>query len=626
MSIIEESRKLIGLLGGEKNILSLVHCATRLRFQLADDGKADTEEIEKLGFVLSVVNKGGQYQIVIGPLVSKYFEAINDQIDIKKSKEANKKIKKGGAADFVIRCISGSITPLLPAVCGSALIRAILSALVNFGVLAETGSTCLVLTAAANAVFYFLPILVGFTLSQQLNVNPYVGAVIGAALLEPNFQSLIDVPGSTFFGIPLKAIDYGSSLLPIFIIILIYAGLDKFLRKHVPDGIAFFMVPFLEFVILVPLGTIVFGPFGTIISEGIAGVVSYLFSLNTAIAGGILGMFYQILVIFGIHWGLAPICFDALSRTGLDPYEGTGGIASNYGCAGIAFGAYLKAEKHSKMKAVAASCLSSQLLAGVGEPTLYGIVLKHKRLIPTIMIAGGIGGFIAGLFGSAEKAYVLHNVFSLAFMSYTPLHGILIAVIAAFAIATVLTYFWAIPESEMEDYRASHEAVPMAENIVPIMEAGSKAVQELDICSPLEGEVMELEKVEDEIFSKGIVGQGCAVLPQNNVVTAPCDGEVSVLLPSKHAVGIRAQNGSDILIHVGLNTVMNEGNGFRKFVDVGDHVHMGDKLIEFDKEALESKGYDLVTPVIITNEESYHSITLAAKGNVRSGDIIFSIN
>lgn len=626
MSIIDESKELIRLLGGEKNIISLVHCATRLRFQLNDDNKVDTEAINKLRFVLSVVNKGGQYQVVIGPSVLKYFDAINDQIDIKISKESNKKIKKGGLADFVIRCISGSITPLLPAICGSALIRAILSALVNFGVLDETSSTCLVLTAAANAVFYFLPILIGFTLSQQLNVNPYVGAVLGATLLDPNFQSIIGESGTTFLGIPLKAIDYGSSLLPIFIIILIYAYFDKFLRKYVPDGIAMFMVPFLELIILVPLGAIVFGPFGTIISESIAGIVSYLFNLNTAIAGAILGMFYQIFVIFGVHWGLAPICFDSLSRTGLDPYEGTGGIASNYGCAGVAFGAYLKAEKHSKMKAVAASCLSSQLLAGVGEPTLYGIVLKHKRLIPTTMIAGGIGGFIAGLFGGAEKAYVLHNVFSLGFMSYTPMHGILIAIITAFVISTALTYFWAIPESEMEDYRIQkNDIAPLVSKTFQAIESNADGFKKLDVCSPLDGKAIELKDVEDEMFSKGILGKGCAIIPQNNVVAAPCDGEVVVLFPSKHAVGIRAENGSDILIHIGLNTVMNEGNGFREFVEVGDYVHVGDKLIEFDKAELEDKGYNLVTPVIVTNEDSYSNMNLVAKGKIKSGDVIFGI-
>ena len=627
MSIIEESKELIKLLGGEKNISSLVHCVTRLRFQLVDEGKADTEAIERLSFVLSVVNKGGQYQVVIGPLVTKYFEAVNDQIDIKRTKEAKKKIKKGGTADFVISCISGAITPLLPVICGSALIRAILSALVNFGILPETASTCLVLTAAANAVFYFLPILIGFTLSQQLHVNPYVGAVLGAALLDPNFQGLIGVPDSTFWGIPLKAVDYGTSILPIFMIILVYSYFDKFLRRHIPEGIAMFMAPFLELSILVPMGTIVFGPFGTIVSDGIAGVVSYLFNLNTAIAGAALGMFYQILVIFGVHWRLAPICFDALSRTGLDPYEGTGGVASNYGCAGIAFGAYLKAEKHSKMKAVAASCLSSQLLAGVGEPTLYGIVLKHKRLIPTIMIAGGVGGFIAGSFGTAEKAYVLHNVFSLGFMSYTPLHGILIAVIAAFMIGTLLTYFWAIPENEMADYRAPrHEAYTLESG--DSSTAGNTAIvcEELDICAPMDGESIPLTAVDDEVFSKNIIGQGCAIIPKNNVVSAPCDGKVSVLWPSKHAVGITAKNGSEILIHIGLNTVMNNGTGFTEFVKVGDSVSVGDKLIEFDKDELESKGYNLVTPVIITNEDSYNCVNMVADGSVTSGDIIFSVS
>lgn len=626
MSIMDESKELIKLLGGEKNIISLVHCATRLRFQLNDDDQADMEAINNLRFVLSVVNKGGQFQVVIGPAVSKYYQAINDQIDIKKSKEANKKVKKGGLVDFVLRCISGSVTPILPAICGSALIRAILSALVNFGILGETDSTTMILTAAANAVFYFLPILIGFTLSQQLKVNPYVGAVLGAALLDPNFQGLIGQKGTTFLGIPVEAVDYGTSLLPIFIIILIYAYFDKFLRKYIPDGVAMFAVPFFEFIILVPLGVIVFGPFGTTVSNYLAGGVSYLFNLNTAIAGGILGMLYQIMVLFGVHWGLAPLCFDSLARTGLDPYEGTGGIASNFGCAGIAFGAYLKAEKNSKMKAVSISCLSSQLLAGVGEPTLYGIVLKHKRLIPTTMIAGGIGGFIAGLFNTAENAYVLHNVFSVAFMSYTPMHGILISIITAFTIATVLTYFWAIPEGEMEDYRAQTADLAVAEEL-PVLDGNAQpsAFKSLAVYAPLKGEVIDLNDVEDDLFSNRILGEGCAIIPHHNVITAPCDGKIVALYPSKHAIGIQAENGSEILIHIGLNTVMNEGEGFKEFVKVGDQIHKGDKLIEFDKEKLENKGYDLVTPIIVTNRDSYGKLTLTANGAVNNGDAIFGI-
>lgn len=617
MSIIEESKQLINLLGGEKNIHLLTHCATRLRFELNDNEKANTTAIENLPFVLSVVEKGGQYQVVIGPKVVNYFESINDQIDIKKLKEDSKKIKKGGLMDFVIGCISGSITPLLPAIMGSALIRALLSMLANFGILPDTSSTALVLTAAANAIFYFLPVFIGFTLSQQLKVNPFIGAVLGAALLDPNMQGLIDVAGTTFLGLPLKVIDYGSSILPIFVIILVYSHMDKFIRKNIPEGIAMFFAPFLELIILVPMGALVFGPFGTTISNYIANGVSWMFNLNTAIAGGILGSFYLILVIFGIHWGLTPICLDALSRTGLDPYEGTGGIAANYACAGVAFGAYMKAEKNSKMKAVAASCLSSQLLAGVGEPTLYGIVLKHKRLLPTIMVAGGVGGFIAGAFSSAEKAYVLHNLFSLAFLSYTPLHGILIAICTSFAIAAALTYFWAIPESEMFDYRAAN---PTAELTVAPETISIAARTELEICAPLDGEVIPLENVNDVIFSKGIVGKGCAIIPDSSVITAPCSGRISALVNSKHAIGLTADNGAEILIHIGLDTVANEGHGFTSLVKIGDRVEKGTKLIEFDQKMLLEKGFDLTTPVIISNPDIFKSITITNHKTVTTGE------
>ena len=619
MSIIEESKQLIKLLGGEKNIQLLTHCVTRLRFELIDEAAADTAAIEKLPFVLSVVQKGGQYQVVIGPRVVNYFNALNDQIDIKKLKEGSKKIKKGGVTDFVIGCISGSITPLLPAIMGSALIRALISMLSNFGILPDTAPTALVLTAAANAVFYFLPVFIGFTFSQQLKVNPFIGAVLGAALLDPNMQGLIGAAGTTFLGLPLNVINYGTSVLPIFVIILIYSYVDKWLRKHIPEGIAMFSAPFLELIILVPLGVLVFGPFGTTISNIIADAVSWLFNLNTAIAGGILGAFYQILVIFGIHWGLTPICLDSLSRTGLDPYEGTGGIASNFGCAGVAFGAFLKAEKNSKMKSLSVSCLSSQLLAGVGEPTLYGIVLKHKRLIPVTMIAGGVGGFIAGSFSAAEKAYVLHNVFSLAFMSYTPLHGILIAIGTAFVIAAALTYFWAIPESEMADYRAlpGSNAAIGARTRDPEGDHGTAAV---NICAPLDGEVIALEQVDDVVFSKGIVGRGCAIIPNGNIVVAPCSGMISALVESKHAVGITDENGVEILIHIGLDTVSNEGNGFTEFVKVGDKVQRGTRLIEFDKTLLEKKGFDLTTPIIISNSEIFETIQMTEKKMVKAGD------
>lgn len=618
MSIIEESKQMIELLGGEKNIRLLTHCATRLRFELNDDAKADAAAIEKLPFVLSVVEKGGQFQVVIGSKVVHYFEALNDQMDIKKLKEDSKKVKKGGLLDFVIGCISGSITPLLPVIMGSALIRALLSALANIGILPEGTSTALVLTAAANAVFYFLPVFVGFTFSQQLKVNPYIGAVLGAALLEPNMQSLIDVADTTFLGIPLNVIDYGTSILPIFVIILIYSYMDRFIRKRIPEGIAMFFAPFLELIILVPMGVLVFGPFGTVISNYISSGVLWMFNLNTAVAGGILGCFYLVLVIFGVHWGLTPICLDALSKTGLDPYEGTGGVAANYACAGVAFGAYMKAEKNSKMKAVAASCLSSQLLAGVGEPTLYGIVLKHKRLLPTVMVAGGVGGFIAGAFACAEKAYVMHNLFSLAFFSYTPIHGILIAICTAFVIAAALTYFWAIPENEMEDYRALKKDDEEIDRDAELSKIN--ASETLELCAPLDGEVISLENVNDVIFSKGIVGKGCAIIPENTIVTAPCAGVVSALVESKHAIGITADNGVEILIHIGLDTVSNEGRGFTNLVKIGDRVEKGTKLIEFDKKMLLEKGFDITTPIIISNPDIFRSIQMTEQKTVLSGE------
>lgn len=620
MKFENEAKEIVGLVGGEANVVSLVHCATRLRFELKDGSKFQKEKLEKLSYVLKVLVSGGQYQVVIGPNVDAYYDAIFAVAKIQggnnTTSQSTEKVK---LSDKILKVISGAFSPVIPLMAGSGMIKALLTLFTTIGVMSDSSSTYLILSAAGNACFYFMPVFLGITISKQLKANAFVGGAIGAALLEPNFTGLLSAEGAVnFLGIPVTPIDYQATIFPIFIAILVYAYLDKSLRKVTPQSLQCFLVPMVCLMIMVPFTVILFGPVGTTIGNYVSSFVMWLFSISGTLAGIVLGAAYPFLTMLGLHWGFTPITLQNLDQFGGDIIEGVC-VCAVWAQMGIALGSYLKAQKNSKLKSIAGPTFITGFFAGVTEPILYSIVMEYKRLMVVVAISGACGGAIAGTLGVTMDAYVFHNIFSAAVMSYSPIWAYVIAVLTSLVVATILTYTWGLSgldEEKAQDLQA--------------METESKSLKPSDVkmisvVSPLDGDIIELKEVDDEVFASGVTGKGVAIVPTNNVVISPVEGTVSVLFPSKHAVGITTKDGVELLVHIGLNTVMLNGEGFTAFVKQGDKVVCGQKLLEFDKEFILSKGYSLQSPVLVTNADQFSDIVMNENQTVKTGEELYKV-
>lgn len=620
MKFENEAKEIVGLVGGEANVASLVHCATRLRFELKDGSKFQKEKLEKLSYVLKVLVSGGQYQVVIGPNVDAYYDAIFAVAKIEGGNNTTlQSTEKVKLSDKILKVISGAFSPLIPLMAGSGMIKALLTLFTTIGVMSDSSSTYLILSAAGNACFYFMPVFLGITISKQLKANAFVGGAIGAALLEPNFTGLLSAEGAVnFLGIPVTPIDYQATIFPIFIAILVYAYLDKSLRKVTPQSLQYFLVPMVCLMIMVPFTVILFGPVGTTIGNYVSSFVMWLFSISGTLAGIVLGAAYPFLTMLGLHWGFTPITLQNLDQFGGDIIEGVC-VCVVWAQMGIALGSYLKAQKNSKLKSIAGPTFITGFFAGVTEPILYSIVMEYKRLMVVVAISGACGGAIAGTLGVTMDAYVFHNIFSAAVMSYSPIWAYAIAVLTSLAVATILTYTWGLSgldEEKAQDLQA--------------METESKSLKPSDVkmisvVSPLDGDVIELKEVDDEVFASGVTGKGVAIVPTNNVVVSPVEGTVSVLFPSKHAVGITTKDGVELLVHIGLNTVMLNGEGFTAFVKQGDKVVCGQKLLEFDKKFILSKGYSLQSPVLVTNADQFNDIVMNENQTVKTGEELYKV-
>ncbi|ASR48231.1 PTS beta-glucoside transporter subunit EIIBCA [Paenibacillus kribbensis] len=618
------SDDIVRLVGGEENINGLVHCATRLRFDLKDSRKAEREELEKHEGIITVVESGGQFQVVIGSHVAYVYTEIMKNRDFGSDTQATSESsgKKTSVVSTIFEVISGSFSPLISAMAGSGMLKALLTVLTLLGWMSATSDTYLILSAAGNAVFYFLPILLGITLGIKLKANPYVAGVIGAALMEPNFTGLMDKGSDvSFLGIPVVMMNYSSSVFPIFISISIYAFVDKLLKKIIFKDLQLFLVPMLALMIMVPLSAIAFGPFGTTVGDWISSGVTWLIGVSGILSGIVLGGFMMFMVVFGLHWGFAPISIHNIGIGG-DPIEAMA-AAAVFAQIGVAFGFFLKAKKDKTLRTLAGSASITGLLAGVTEPIIYGLVLRFKRAIPIVIIAGAAGGAINGHFGVKMTAYVFHNIFAIPV--YTPTLVYVIAIACSFTVATVLALTFGYESKGRRENSKTVDSTKVEES-VPVVTA-SKAVdlKKETIYSPITGKIAPLRQVNDSAFSTGAMGKGLAIEPSVGEVVAPIDGVVTSLFPTGHAIGLTTHAGTEILIHVGINTVALKGKYFNPVVQEGDIVKQGDLLIQFDMEQIIEAGYEIVTPVIVTLTKNKVDIFEIDQEQIQKNEVLLTL-
>ncbi|TDL61344.1 PTS beta-glucoside transporter subunit EIIBCA [Paenibacillus amylolyticus] len=621
---------IVRLVGGEANINGLVHCATRLRFDLKDSKKAERETLEKHEGIITVVESGGQFQVVIGSNVAHVYAEIMKNRDLggDSSSSAESTGEKTSLLSKVFEIISGSFSPLIPAMAGSGMLKALLTVLTMLGWMSDTSDTYLILSAAGNAVFYFLPIFLGITLGMKLKANPYVAGVIGAALMEPNFTGLMDKGSDvSFLGIPVVMMNYSASVFPIFISISIYAVLDKLLKKIILKDLQLFLVPMIALMIMVPLSAMAFGPFGTTVGDWISSGVTWLIGVSGILSGVVLGGFMTFMVVFGLHWGFTPITIQNIGVGG-DPIEAMA-AAAVFAQIGVAFGIFLKAKKNKTLRTLAGSTSLTGLLAGVTEPIVYGLILRYKRVIPIVVIAGAIGGAINGHFGVKMTAYVFHNIFAIPV--YTPTVVYVIAIACSFAVAAVLTVMFGYESKTKDTDSVKNESVSNTSTestpaeLPVVSETKTTEIKKEQIYSPLTGKAVALSTINDPAFSTGAMGKGLAIVPEIGEVVAPVDGVITSLFPTGHAIGLTTNAGTEILIHVGINTVALKGKHFSPVVQEGDIVRQGDLLIQFDIDKIKEAGYETVTPVIVTLTQQEVDVFETTQEQVQKNDVLLTL-
>lgn len=607
------AKEIVFLIGGENNIVNLTHCVTRLRFKLKDETKTDENGLSKLKGVISIVKGNGQFQVVVGNAVEDIFNAIQRQYSIGET-EVKEEKKSGTLFTRALNMMSAILNPIVIALAGAGMIKALLVILTTtLGILDTSGGTYKILAAAGNSVFYFLPLFLAYSSAKAFKCNPYIALAIVATLMEPNFTKLMSKPGdmTSFLGIPVVLIGYSGSLVPAIVSILIYSKLEKVLKKFIPKNIELFALSFVALLIMVPLTIIVIGPIGVYLADQVGNLVNFLSVKNGLLTGAVIGAGWTFLVMLGVQWGVVPIMINNISTYGYDVIRPMI-AAATFASAGAAFGVFLKA-KNKENKAYALSATIPALLGGITEPIVYGISLKYKKPFIAQVIGGAIAGGFMGMMHTKAIVYVFPALTTLpAFLGETFVYYV-IGITLAFVITAVITYFLGIDEKD--DIEIHEKNSSNTEN----------EAEDIIIKSCIEGEAIELSKVKDEAFASGSIGKGVGIIPQKGVLYAPADGEISTVFVTGHAVGMVTDKEAEILMHIGINTVEMNGEGFTKKVKDGQKVKAGDILIEFDIEKIKKAGYDTTTMMVISNSEEYSDIGVLNLGEVKQNNDILII-
>ncbi|HMR48412.1 MAG TPA: beta-glucoside-specific PTS transporter subunit IIABC [Arachnia sp.] len=599
--------------GGEDNVKELSHCATRLRFILNDEKKADAAAVKAIPGVITTAEAGGQFQVIIGNEVPEVFAEIGKISKLTTTtKSVDSAAPKGNLFNRFVALISGVFSPVLWALAGTGLLKAFVAMAVTFGWLSDQTSTWQVLNGLSDGFFYFLPVALAVTAAKYFDAQQFTSIAIAGALVHPGIAAMSGQEGLTFFGIPLTMISYGSSVIPVIVAVWLQSHMERFLYAKLHSTIRRFATPMIVVFVLVPLIFLVIGPVSQYVSGALAGGVGWLFETVPWLGGAIMGGLWQVFVMFGMHWGFVPLMLLELENTGYVVLYAPL-FASALGQAAAIAGVLVRT-RNKRLKTLAAPATLSGFLAGVTEPGIYGVTLPLKRPFIYGLIGGALGGAIISLGGVAGNAIPLPSLLSLpALFSRGSITMLIIGITVAIVVSFLLTVLLGFKDPVDEE-------APVAEATAPT-EAGT--VADIQILSPLQGTAIALAEVADPVFAGGALGVGAAVRPSSGTVVAPFDGEVVAVFPTWHAIGLRSTTGAELLIHVGMNTVKLGGTHFTTRVAQGQHVNAGDVLVEFDKDAILAEGYDLTTPVVITNHRKFETLAEVASGAIGIGDPLY---
>jgi len=604
---------ILKLVGGEENISQVTHCATRLRFNLKDDTKADTEAIKNVKGVMGTTNNGGQYQVIIGSDVANVYKQLVELGSFGGSSNETEKKSRGISALF--DTLSGVFTPIMPAMVGCAMIKAILIILTTFDWLSTESQTYAILTFVSDAAFYFLPMLLAWSAAVKFKVNVGLAIVIAGVLLHPSFAALMSGEEAVkFIGLPITNATYTSSVIPIILAVWVMSYVEKFAEKVSPNIVKTILKPLLIILIMAPLTLIVLGPLGAIAGVYVAEAVAFVNVHMGWLVSGIVGATFPFLIMTGMHYSLGPIAVTAFTTTGLEGIIGPGMLIHSFTQGGAAMAVALKT-KNKDLRQLALSSGTTAVL-GVTEPALFGVNLRLKKPLLAVVVAGAAGGIYVGAFGVARAAMGITGLATLpAFITENPMNLVhaIIGCVIGFGTAFVMTLILGF-----EDVVDVEETEPK-ETVRTILKASGM------VKAPLKGEVIELSKVKDETFASGMMGKGVAIKPTEGKLVSPVDGVVTALFPTLHAVGVTSDDGIEILMHIGMDTVQLEGKYFEAYVKNGDKVKAGDLLITFDIDAIQKAGYEITTPIIISNSNQYTEIEATTKPEIVLGDGLLTI-
>ncbi len=588
--------------GGESNITSLVHCATRLRFVLKDESKADATALRATPGVITTAQAGGQYQVVIGNDVPDVYAAIQEQTSL--GGGGTDGGAKGTLFNRFIKMISSIFTPILWALAGTGLLKAFVAAAVTFGWLDATTTTYTILNALSDALINFLPMALAITAARYFKASEFTSFAIAGALVYPTITALNGQPDITFFGIPVTMVSYVSSVIPIIVIVWLQSHAERVLLKVLPGAVRRFLTPMIVVLIAVPLVFLVIGPLSSLIGGGLAAGIGWVFQTLPWLGGAIMGGLWQVFVIFGLHWGLVPLFQLEYQTTGQILLLGPVFAAVLAQAAAVA--GVLVRSRNKNLRSLAAPATLSGFLAGITEPAIYGINLPLKRPFAFGIVGGALGGALIAMGGVFSKAFVVPSGLALPALLG---NGNMVMLGIGLAVATIVPFALTVVVGFKDPVDDTAPAAPAATDTM--------------VLSPVDGAVVPLAEVPDAAFADGSLGKGVAIRPTSGAVYAPFDGTVVAAFPTGHAIGLRGVDGVELLIHVGLDTVKLGGEHFTLKVQSGAEVKAGDLLLEFDGDAIERAGYDLITPVIVTNGDLYPDVADVASGPLSHGETLF---
>lgn len=617
---------LIAALGGKENITRLFHCMTRLRFYVKDRTKINEKEILKVSGISGVNWHEDQFQVIAGNEVNEMYKALENKGVPTDDAPAAESQSSKSVVSKIIDSITGCMTPMIPALTAAGMIKVVLSLLTTFHLVTDTSSTYQVISMIGDVTFYFMPFLIAANAAKVFRVNQSLALFIAGVYLSPAFVSMVasDV-AITLFGLPITKATYSYSVIPVILMVWITHYIELLVDRITPKMVKLILNPTLVILISAPIALIVVGPLGTIIGNGLAVAINFLSAKLGFIIVGILAATFPFIVMTGMHHALTPIGLNAIATGGTDSLIFVSQVCSNIAQSGSSFAVAVKS-KNENMKQLASAAGVSALM-GITEPALYGVTLKLKRPVVAAAIAAGIGGIVGGLLH--VSLYIAQNCIMAipAFIGEKGMSNLLygiIMIVVSFVASFVLTFIFgfedAEPEQEEKKTESKEAEKTQQNNTKPL-------VEKIELCAPVSGTVKALSDVPDKTFAEKVLGDGAAIIPEEGKVYAPADGTVANIMDSKHGIMFVTDNGAEVLIHIGLDTVNLKGKYFKSYVSDGDKVKKGTLLVEFDLEAIKGEGYNLITPMVVTNISDYIKAVCMEKENtaINAGDKFLTV-